>query len=59
MISGSNQADVAMLVVRAYTVISFDVTLIQVPASTGEYESSMGENAQTREHAVLLKAMVE
>ncbi len=42
MISGATFADAALLV---------------VPASVGEYESSMGERAQTREHAVLLKAL--
>eukprot|EP00605_Chrysophyceae_sp_TOSAG23-4_P001069 GSChrysophyteH1.ASY1.ANO1.1174.1 assembled CDS len=34
-----------------------DVALLIIPASTGEYESCMGENAQTREHAILLKAL--
>jgi len=42
MISGATFADTALLV---------------IPASVGEYESSMGEKAQTREHAVLLKAL--
>ena len=42
MISGATFADAALLV---------------IPASVGEYESSMGERAQTREHAVLLKAL--
>lgn len=42
MIKGANQADVALLV---------------VPATAGEFESSMGDNAQTREHAVILKAL--
>ena len=41
MVSGSSFADVAMLV---------------VPASTGEFESSMLEGAQTREHALILKS---
>lgn len=43
MIKGATQADVGLLV---------------VPATVGEFESSMGSNAQTREHAVLLKALV-
>lgn len=30
----------------------------QVPASEGEFESSMKDGAQTREHATLLKALV-
>jgi translation elongation factor EF-1alpha len=29
-----------------------------VPAVEGEFESSMKDNAQTREHATLLKALV-
>lgn len=41
MVSGSCFADVAMLV---------------VPASTGEFESSMLEGAQTREHALILRS---
>ena len=42
MISGAAQADMALLV---------------IPASAGEYESSMSDGAQTREHAVLLRAL--
>lgn len=42
MISGATQADVALLV---------------IPGTTGEYESSMKPDSQTREHAVLLKAL--
>lgn len=42
MIKGAAQADVALLV---------------VPATEGEFESSMKDNAQTREHATLLKAL--
>eukprot|EP01041_Mallomonas_annulata_P004599 gene4599-9136_t len=42
MITGATQADVAILV---------------IPAAVGEFESSMGAGAQTREHAVLLKAL--
>lgn len=42
MISGAAQADAALLV---------------VPAGVGEFESSVGARAQTREHAVLLKAL--
>mmetsp|Transcript_5756 Transcript_5756/g.9467 ORF Transcript_5756/g.9467 Transcript_5756/m.9467 type:complete len:501 (+) Transcript_5756:69-1571(+) len=42
MIKGAAQADVAVLV---------------VPAGAGEFESSMKETAQTREHATLLKAL--
>jgi elongation factor 1 alpha-like protein len=42
MISGATQADVALLV---------------VPGTRGEYESSMKPDSQTREHAVLLKAL--
>ena len=42
MINGATQADVALLV---------------VPASTGEYESSMMVDSQTQEHAILLKAL--
>ena len=42
MISGATQADVALLV---------------VPGTTGEYESSMKPDSQTREHAILLKAL--
>ena len=34
------------------------VSLVQVPATEGEFESSMKDNAQTREHATLLKALV-
>jgi len=33
-----------------------DAALLVIPASVGEYEASMGPNAQTREHATLLKA---
>jgi translation elongation factor EF-1alpha len=43
MIKGAAQADVALLV---------------VPATPGEYETSMSMHAQTREHAALLKALV-
>ena len=42
MISCATQADVALLV---------------VPSSIGEYESSMMVDSQTREHAILLKAL--
>jgi len=42
MISGASHADAALLVVTA---------------APGEFESSMSANAQTREHAVLLKAL--
>ncbi len=42
MISGATFADAALLV---------------IPASVGEYESCMGSRAQTREHAVLLRAL--
>ena len=42
MISGCSAADVALLV---------------VPASPGEFESCMMLNAQTREHAIILKSM--
>lgn len=42
MIAGTSQAHVAMLV---------------VPAAVGEFESSMDAKAQTREHAVVLKAL--
>lgn len=31
---------------------------MQVPATTGEFETAISTSAQTREHAVLLKAMV-
>lgn len=31
---------------------------MKVPATEGEFESSMKDNAQTREHATLLKALV-
>lgn len=34
-----------------------DVAMLVIPATSGEFESSMSENAQTREHAVLLKAL--
>ena len=34
------------------------VDVPQVPAGIGEFESSMGPAAQTREHAVLLRALV-
>lgn len=43
MIKGATQADVALLV---------------VPATEGEYETAMKDNAQTKEHAILLKALV-
>lgn len=43
MIKGAAQADVALLV---------------VPATAGEYETCMSAHAQTREHAILLKALV-
>ena len=42
MISGATHADAAMLVVTA---------------APGEFESSMSESAQTREHALILKAI--
>ena len=42
MISGTTFADSALLV---------------IPATQGEYESAMGSGAQTKEHAILLKAM--
>lgn len=42
MISGAAVADVALLV---------------IPAAVGEFESAMGSGAQTREHAMLLKAL--
>ena len=42
MINGATQADVALLV---------------IPAIEGEFESSISINAQTREHAILLKAL--
>jgi elongation factor 1 alpha-like protein len=60
LITGASQADVALLVVsRTQRVNRFSFCdVFQVPASAGEYESAMGENAQTREHAVLLKALV-
>lgn len=34
------------------------VIVWQVPASTGEFESSMSVHAQTREHALILRSMV-
>ena len=34
-----------------------DVALLVIPATEGEFESSMSDNAQTREHAILLKAL--
>jgi translation elongation factor EF-1alpha len=34
-----------------------DVAMLVIPATSGEFESSMSANAQTREHAVLLKAL--
>ena len=34
-----------------------DVALLVVPATVGEFESSMGDKAQTREHAILLRAL--
>lgn len=34
-----------------------DVAVLVVPSSTGEFESSMAVNAQTREHATILKSM--
>ena len=34
-----------------------DVGLLVIPASIGEFESSVGANAQTREHLTLLKAL--
>lgn len=34
-----------------------DVGLLVIPASIGEFESSIGANAQTREHLTLLKAL--
>jgi translation elongation factor EF-1alpha len=34
------------------------IVVFQVPAVEGEFESSMKDNAQTREHATLLKALV-
>jgi translation elongation factor EF-1alpha len=43
LISGAAQANAALLV---------------VPAATGEFESSMSIRAQTREHALLLRALV-
>lgn len=42
MISGATSADVALLV---------------IPAAAGEFETSIGTKSQTREHAVLLKAL--
>lgn len=33
------------------------MALLVIPATSGEFESSMSDNAQTREHAVLLKAL--
>ncbi|RYG64000.1 elongation factor 1-alpha, partial [archaeon] len=42
MIRGATQGDAALLV---------------VPASPGEFESATGPGAQTREHAVLLRAL--
>lgn len=42
MIKGATQADIALLL---------------LPAKTGEYESSMTDTAQTKEHCFLLKSM--
>ena len=42
MISGATQADVALLV---------------IPSTNGEYETSMKLDSQTREHAIILKAL--
>jgi elongation factor 1 alpha-like protein len=42
MINGATQADVALLV---------------IPDIEGEFESALGINAQTREHAILMKAL--
>jgi len=42
MINGATQADVALLV---------------IPAIEGEFESALSINAQTREHAILMKAL--
>jgi elongation factor 1 alpha-like protein len=42
MIKGATQADVALLI---------------IPASDGEYESSLKDNSQTKEHAILLRSL--
>jgi len=58
MISGTSQADVAILVCSEWSHGVSTMCLSQVvAASTGEFEGGFADDGQTKEHAVLARSL--